>query len=176
MSGWHVLSVAPGRCAQAQLAALASAPRSPSSLLPSPHPHPRFPAPGKQRAPRRPSSRPPAAGLSGGAAELPRTPGPQVAHGLRAGHARPSGRLLDCPGPEEEAVGGMEEREVGPTSMPGSNPDGKQRWRPHPGSRTRVALAQPVWTLQWGGSKLLTEGAGQLSGEWSAAEGVGRRG
>lgn len=70
----------------------------------------------------------------------------------------------------------MEEREAGPTSRPGSNPDGKQRWRPHPGSRTRVALAQPVWTLQWGGSKLLTEGAGQLSGEWRAAEGVERRG
>lgn len=70
----------------------------------------------------------------------------------------------------------MEEREAGLTSVPGSNPDGKQRWRPHPGSRTRVALARPVWTLQRGGSKLLTEGAGQLSGEWSAAEGVGRRG
>lgn len=62
--------------------------------------------------------------------------------------------------------------------MPGSNPNGQQRWRWRRGSGTRVAHAQPARTLQWGGSKLPAEGARQLppgerSGWGGGAEGTG---
>lgn len=121
MSGWQVLfpwrrQVRPGSAGCPQPCA-----PSPSSLLPPPPPPPLFPAQGKQRAPGAPPAAP--------AATSQVAPLSCLNPGSPGGPGRPpQQRLLDCPGPEEEAVGGMEEREVGPTSMPGSNPDGKQRW------------------------------------------------
>lgn len=109
---------------------LASAPRTP-----------RFPARGKPRAPRRPSGhpppQPPAAGLSGGAAELPRTPGPQVAPGLRAGHARPSGGSWIPRGPKRREW--RREKRVSPRCR------GPTQTESRDGGRTRALALAWLW-------------------------------
>lgn len=76
--------------------------RCAQALPPAPSLAPRYPWPPGPAVPQHPGSRevggaPPAAGVSGGTAGLPRTPGPQVAHGLRTRHARPSARRLELP-------------------------------------------------------------------------------
>lgn len=65
----------------------------------------------------------------------------------------------------------MEEREAGPTSVPGSNTGGRQRWRRRRrGSDTCVARARRAVGSAAGRLRTLAQGAGQLSGEPRAAE------